>query len=294
MTQDRHLFLAEPHGFCNGVRRALDMVENALAAGKSPLYVLHEIVHNNFVVQNLRAKGVLFVNDPDEVPDGAFLVVSAHGASPAVYKKASPRLHVIDATCPLVRKVQLAAEAASQNGERVLLLGHADHPEVAGIVGHCIPGTIDVLSPDTDWSDFVPEENRGICLLSQTTLNADDVAAAGKLLAGKFSSVRNGAEVCYATRDRQQAVRRLAKQVEFMFILGSSHSSNSRRLLETALKENISAKLVDLPEEIGGMELENIRCVGLTAGASVPDELIGRAVKRLESFGFPLAAPEKG
>ncbi len=289
--QERHLFLAGTLGFCNGVRRALDLVEQELTAGHTPLYVLHEIVHNNIVVAHLREKGVQFTDDPSEVPDGAYLVLSAHGTAPAVREQAAARLHVIDATCPLVRKVQRAAMAADQAGERIVLLGHASHPEVAGIIGHCAPGAVELVTGDADWEKLSPDDGRTVCLLSQTTLNAEVVHAAGQKAAALFASVRNGAEVCFVTRERQEAVRRLAKQVEYMLILGSAHSSNSRRLLEIALQENIPAKLVDTPEEFCLDELAGVSRLGLSAGASVPDELISQAVEYLQQAGFTAAVP---
>lgn len=283
---ERELLLAGAMGFCNGVRRALDLVERELAAGHTPLYVLHEIVHNNYVVERLRERGVLFVDDLAGVPEGSRLVLSAHGTAREVREKAEKYFHVVDATCPLVRKVHQAAMAAEKAGERILLLGHPGHPEVIGIMGQCSPGAIEVVSEESDFRSLDPDDGRKVCLLSQTTLNADDVAEAGKKLTSLFASVRNGAEVCYATRDRQKAVRRLAGQVDHMLILGSSHSSNSRRLLETALRENISATLVDFPQEIDAGDLDGVQKLGLTAGASVPDALIRDTVEHLQKLGF--------
>lgn len=278
--------LAGTMGFCNGVRHALDTVEQELALGHVPLYVLHEIVHNNFVVEDLRARGVTFVNDPDEVPDGGYLVLSAHGTAPAVRERAAARLHVTDATCPLVRKVQRAAVEAERSGARIILLGHPGHPEVAGIQGHCRAGAVEVAEDEAALASLAPEDGRPLSVLSQTTLNVDDAARLADWLKKRFSCVRDQAEVCYATRDRQQAVRVLARQVEYMLILGSSHSSNSRRLQETAAKENIPARLIDGPAEIPFDELEGIARLGLSAGASVPDVLIADTVAQLTRAGF--------
>ena len=291
MQQERHLFLAGTLGFCDGVRRALAIVEQELAAGHVPLYVLHEIVHNNSVTDRLQKQGVIFTDDPADVPDGAYLVLGAHGTAPAVRDSAAARLQVVDATCPLVRKVQNAAVAAEKAGERIILLGHSEHPEVIGIVGHCRPGAVEILSVDAGWEALAPDDGRTVCLLSQTTLNRDDVLAAGEKAAALFAHVRNGAEVCYATRDRQAAVCSLAKKVEYMLVLGSPRSSNSRRLLEIALRENIAARQVDFPEEIPLEELAGIRRLGLCAGASVPDDLIARTVEFLQKAGFTVTPP---
>lgn len=290
MEERRHLLLAGTMGFCNGVRRALQLVEQELVRGNVPLYVLHEIVHNNFVVENLRARGVVFVEDPAEVPDGACLILSAHGTAPQVRIAAEKRLRVIDAACPLVQKVQKAAMTAEKAGERIILLGHADHPEVIGILGHCSPGAIELISRPEDCARLLPDDGRPVRLLTQTTMNVDEVAGIRKLLVEKFPDVRDGAQVCYATGERQSAVRNLAKEVEYMLILGSSHSSNAVRLLETAQKENIPGKLIDLPEKIDPRDLAGIRKLGLSAGASVPDDLISRTVEYLAALGFSTAA----
>ena len=286
MKEHRQLFLAGTMGFCNGVRRALQMVEQELARGNVPLYVLHEIVHNNFVVERLRARGVVFVEDPADVPDGASLIFSAHGVSSQMCAAAEKRLHVIDATCPLVQKVQQAAMTAENAGERIILIGHADHPEVLGILGHCSPGAIELICDPEDISRLAADDGRPVRVLTQTTLNMDDVAGLKKLLGEKFSEVRDGAQVCYATCKRQLAVRELAKEVEYMLILGSSHSSNAVRLLETAQKENIPGKLIDLPENMDPGDVAGICKLGLSAGASVPDELIARTVEYLAALGF--------
>ena len=291
MVQERHLFLAGTLGFCDGVRRALAVVEQELAAGHVPLYVLHEIVHNNSVTDRLRKQGVFFVNDPADVPDGAYLVLGAHGTAPAVRQSAAARLQVVDATCPQVSKVQNAAVAAEKAGERIILLGYPDHQEAAGIVGHCRPGTVEIVSPGGDWSALAPDDSRTVCLLSQTTMNTEDVAAAGQKAEMLFAHVRNGAEVCHVSRARQAAVRSLAKEVEYMLVLGSLSSSNARRLLEIALRENVAARLVDSPEEISPEELAGISRLGLCAGASVPDELVALTVVFLQQAGFTVNSP---
>lgn len=286
----RRLFLAESMGMCNGVRRALDIVDRALAAGHAPLYILHEIVHNNFVVECLRRRGVFFVEDPADVPDGACLILSAHGTSPQVRAAAEKRLQIVDATCPLVRKVQQTAFEAEKAGERVILLGHAGHPEVIGILGHCPPGTIELVRGPGDLANLPPDDGRPVRLLTQTTLNADEVAVFQQKLAEVFTDIRlDRAQVCYATRDRQQAVRELAKKVEYMLILGSFHSSNAARLLETARKADVAARQIDTPEELVAGDLAGIRKLGLSAGASVPDELVDRTVARLAEWGFVLS-----
>ena len=286
MARKRHLHIAATLGFCNGVRRALEVVEKHLASGDVPLYVLHEIVHNNFIVSGLKERGVRFVDDPAEVPDGATLVFSAHGTAPGVFAAVSPRLRVADATCPLVRQVQQAAVRAASAGERIVLFGHRGHPEVEGILGHCPPGATEVAESAADIAHLAPDDGRAVRVLSQTTLNAEEVAAMTAELAKHFRQVRSGAGVCYATRDRQNAVRRLASEVEYMLILGSPRSSNSNRLRESAEQTGIPAKLIDSPDELPLAELETVTELGLSAGASVPDELIARTVSRLEELGF--------
>lgn len=286
MPGEKRLRRARTLGFCNGVRHALDMVERELAAGHTPLYVLHEIVHNSFVVSELRRRGVFFVDDPAEVPDGATLILSAHGTAPAVAAAAALRLRVVDATCPLVRQVQQAARGAEAAGERIVLFGHRGHPEVEGILGQCAPGRIELVETPEGIARLAPDDGRPVRVLSQTTLDSEQVTAMTDMLAVRFRELRNGAGVCYATRDRQNAVRELCCEVEAMLVLGSPRSSNSNRLREAAARTGIPAFLVDSPDDLPAAALENVRELGLSAGASVPDELIARTVARLETLGF--------
>ena len=286
MPSEKHLHLARVLGFCNGVRRALEIVERELAAGHVPLYILHEIVHNNFVVEGLKRRGVLFVEDPADVPDGVTLVLSAHGTAPAAAAAAAAHLRVVDATCPLVRQVQQAAVEAERSGERIVLFGHRGHPEVEGILGHCPPGRIEVVETPEDIARLAPDDGRPVRVLSQTTLNAELAAEMTASLAARFADLRPGAGVCYATRARQDAVRELSRRVECMLILGSPRSSNANRLRETAEAAGIPAFLMDLPDDLPAAELEKVRELGLSAGASVPDELVAQTVARLETLGF--------
>ena len=283
---EKHLHPARVLGFCNGVRRALETVDRELASGHVPLYVLHEIVHNNFVVGNLKKRDVRFVDDPADVPDGATLVLSAHGTAPAVVEAAAARLRVVDATCPLVRRIQQAALGAERAGERIVLFGHRGHPEVEGILGHCSPGKIEVVARSEDIAALAPDDGRPVRVLSQTTLDAEQVTAMTVALAERFADLRPGAGVCYATRDRQNAVRELARKVDAMLVLGSPRSSNSNRLRETAAQTGIPAFLLDSPDDLPLDALKDVRELGLSAGASVPDELVARTAARLERLGF--------
>ena len=283
---------AEPCGFCSGVRTALALIEKQLRSTPENIYILKGLIHNNGVTAELKRSGCIFVENVDDIPPGAETVFGAHGVSDEVRHRAAQRmLRITDATCPQVRKVQNAAVAAEKAGERIILLGYPDHQEAAGIVGHCRPGIVEIVSPDGDWSALAPDDSRTVCLLSQTTMNTEDVAVAGQKVEALFTHVRNGAEVCYVSRARQAAVRSLAKEVEYMLVLGSLSSSNARRLLEIALRENVAARLVDSPEEISPEELAGISRLGLCAGASVPDELVTRTVVFLQQAGFAVNSP---
>ncbi len=285
----KHLFIASSLGFCNGVRHALEVVESLLASGGgAALYVLHEIVHNNFVVSDLKKRGVIFVSDPDEVPDGGTLVLSAHGTAPDLVRRACARLRVEDATCPLVRRVQNAAARACRKGERMILFGHRGHPEVEGIIGHASGGMLEVAEKMPDLAHLAPDDGRKVCILSQTTLDSELVAAMAETLRKRFRDTYCGAGICYATQERQKAVRELARQVEYMVILGSPGSSNSNRLREAAEREGVSARLADSPEDIPPEELSGVHELGLSAGASVPEALISRTVEYLQKWGFQL------
>jgi len=283
---EKHLRIASPLGFCNGVRRALDTVEALLQKGASPLFVLHEIVHNNFVVDSLKARGVRFADTLEEVPEGAELILSAHGTTEAIFRQAAARCHVTDATCPLVSKVQQAAVEAAGNGERVIFFGHLGHPETEGVLGHVPPGSMEVVESPEELEKLPPDDGRQVCILSQTTLDADEVALMTEVLRKRFRKVRTGAGICYATGVRQEAVRKLAPEVQYMLILGSPRSSNSNRLREAAASCGIPARLIDSPAEIPEEELEDVTELGLSAGASVPDELIKATVSKLRDLGF--------
>ncbi len=269
---------------CAGVRRALDVLEGV--AGE--VYVLHEIVHNNFIVGRLRERGVRFVESPDEVPEGATLVFSAHGVSRAVEAQArARRLRVVDATCPLVKRVQASAAAGVAAGELVLLAGHGGHPEVEGILGQAEPGAIRLLERVADVAALPAADGRPLRLVAQTTLEPEFVEMLRRAVAVRYGAEpEKGAGVCYATADRQNAVRLVAARSELVLIIGSPRSSNSNRLREVAAAVNGNALLLDHPDELDPEQLNRVRTVGVSAGASAPDELIALLLRRLYDAGF--------
>ncbi len=283
MTTSKHYILAEPHGMCGGVRRALDKVA-ALPGG---VYVLHEIVHNNFIVGELRKRGILFVDTLEEVPPGSTVVFSAHGVSRAVEATAAGRqLRVIDASCPLVKSIHHAAAAGVEAGALVLLIGHRGHPEVEGILGQAADGRIHLVESEADLATLPPAAaGQEVRLITQTTLDTAFVEHLRSLLTRQYPALIDDGGICYATRDRQNAVRQLAQQVDLMLVIGSLRSSNSNRLGEVAAPYCRVIRL-DLPEELTEEALEHAARIGVAAGASVPDELVARLIARLESCGY--------
>ncbi len=281
---ERTVYLAEPRGMCAGVRRALDVLDGV----SGEVYVLHEIVHNNFIVSRLRKRGVHFVESPDEVPEGATLVFSAHGVSRQVEAQARARhLRVVDATCPLVKRVQASAAAGVAAGELVLLVGHGGHPEVEGILGQAEPGGIRLLERVEDVAALPEADGRPLRLVSQTTLEPEFVEMLRREVTKRYGIVpKQGAGVCYATAQRQNAVRRIAARAELVLIIGSPRSSNSNRLREVAAAVNGNALLLDHPDELVPAQLNRVRTVGVSAGASAPEELITLLLLRLYDAGF--------
>ncbi len=281
------VLLANPRGFCAGVDRAIEIVEQALRQFGSPIYVRHEVVHNRFVVEDLRTKGAVFVDELDAVPDGATVIFSAHGVSRAVRAEAERRgLRVFDATCPLVTKVHTEVARLRSQGVECILIGHAGHPEVEGTMGQADDGiylvervedvaTLSVRSPDN------------LAYVTQTTLSMDDTAKIVEALRVRFPAIRSPKkdDICYATQNRQDAVKKLAQQVDVMLVVGSSNSSNSNRLREVAAAQGIRAYMIDGPNDIRREWLENSRRVGLTAGASAPEVLVQEVIARLRVFG---------
>ncbi|MDR0365501.1 MAG: 4-hydroxy-3-methylbut-2-enyl diphosphate reductase [Bifidobacteriaceae bacterium] len=283
------LLLAAPRGYCAGVDRAVETVERALELYGTPLYVRKQIVHNKHVVDSLAARGVVFVDELDEVPNSARVVFSAHGVSPAVRQEAERRsLQVIDATCPLVTKVHKEVAKFASRGYSIVLIGHQGHEEVEGTAGEA-PDSIQVIdSPAEVDSVEVPDPSR-VAWLSQTTLSVDETVATVDRLRSRFEDLTDppSGDICYATQNRQSAVKRIASQSDVVIVVGSANSSNSVRLVEVALRSGAgTAHRVDAASEINPEWLADAQTVGLTSGASVPESLVEEAVQRLADLGF--------
>lgn len=282
------LVRVRPRGFCAGVVRAVDIVELALEAFGSPVYVHHEIVHNRYVVDQLRRRGAIFVESIDEVPVGAVLVFSAHGVPPRVRAEAKERqLKVIDATCPLVTKVHLEALKFAREGRTLILIGHRDHQEIVGTSGEAPERTVVVGSVQEVDELQVPDPSR-LAFLTQTTLSLYDTQEIVARLRARFPSIAGPAsdDICYATQNRQEAVEALSREVELILVVGSANSSNSNRLVEVAQRAGVAARLIEDANDIAAESLHNVRAVGLTAGASAPEILVEQVSQRLSSFGF--------
>ncbi|WP_241607204.1 4-hydroxy-3-methylbut-2-enyl diphosphate reductase [Rosenbergiella australiborealis] len=285
------ILLANPRGFCAGVDRAISIVERALDMYGAPIYVRHEVVHNRYVVEGLRARGAIFIEEISEVPDGAILIFSAHGVSQAVRAEAKARqlTMLFDATCPLVTKVHMEVARASRKGTEAILIGHAGHPEVEGTMGqYSNPqgGMYLVESPEDVWTLTVKNE-ANLCFMTQTTLSVDDTSDVIDALRQRFPLIIGPRkdDICYATTNRQEAVRQLATEAEVVLVVGSKNSSNSNRLAELAQRAGRLARLIDSAEDIDPKWLENIACVGVTAGASAPDILVQQVIERLMQHG---------
>ena len=295
------ILLANPRGFCAGVDRAIDIVERALELLGAPIYVRHEVVHNRFVVENLKKKGAVFVDELDEVPDDSTVIFSAHGVSKAVEDEAKRRqLNVFDATCPLVTKVHMEVISHSKKGRCVILIGHKGHPEVEGTMGryeqqHPQNNIILVESPEDVASLKLPPDIE-LSYVSQTTLSMDDTSAIIDALRKKFPKISGPkkSDICYATQNRQDAVKELAEKTDLVLVVGSPNSSNSNRLREIAEKLGKTAYLIDGADDIDKNWLININRVGVTAGASAPEELVQRAVEQLTSWGGVAAVENPG
>lgn len=284
------IILANPRGFCAGVDRAISIVELALEIHGAPIYVRHEVVHNRFVVNGLRERGAIFVEELDEVPDGAIVIFSAHGVSQAVRQEAKLRnLKVFDATCPLVTKVHMQVARASRKGTKAILIGHAGHPEVQGTMGQYDnpEGGIFLVDSVEDIVKLNIKDHDDLTFMTQTTLSLDDTAEAIEALKAKYPHIQGPRknDICYATTNRQQAVRELAKQVDLVLVVGSKNSSNSNRLAELASRMGVQARLIDGAEDIEANWLENVDAIGLTAGASAPEVLVQSVIARLKELG---------
>jgi 4-hydroxy-3-methylbut-2-enyl diphosphate reductase len=273
------ILLCAPRGFCAGVVRAIDAVEKALALHGAPVYVRHEIVHNKYVVENLKRKGAVFVRELDEVPDtGAPVIFSAHGVAKSVPEAAQARnLFAIDATCPLVTKVHREAQVHFKRGRHIILIGHAGHPEVIGTMGQLPEGAVTLVETVDDIARLQPADPHSLAFVTQTTLSVDDTQDMVDALKGRFPTIvgPHKEDICYATTNRQGAVKRVAPQVEAMIVVGSPNSSNSQRLREVAEREGCPVvRLILRAEDIDWSLYGNIRSLGITAGASAPEILV--------------------
>ena len=281
------VILAQPRGFCAGVERAIEIVEAALKQYGPPVYVRHEIVHNRRVVENLKAKGVRFVEQIDQIPDGAITVFSAHGVSEKVERDASLRnLQPLDATCPLVSKVHKEGRRYAAKGYDIILIGHQDHPEVEGTMGQ-IPGEVLLVSDVEDAEALEVRDPEKVAYITQTTLSVDDTREVISALRRRFPRIQGPdvKDICYATQNRQTAVRALASQVDLMLVVGSRNSSNSNRLCEVSSDNGAPGYLIENPARIDPEWLLGKESIGITAGASTPDELVHELIEKLREYG---------
>ncbi len=286
------IILANPRGFCAGVDRAIEIVKRAIELLGAPIYVRHEVVHNRFVVEDLRQRGAIFVEELDEVPDGATVIFSAHGVSQSVRGEAGRRgLKVFDATCPLVTKVHLEVARHCRAGRDVVLIGHAGHPEVEGTMGQWLAeagkGAIHLVEDIDDVDRLVVAQPDNLAYTTQTTLSVDDTRGIIDALRAKYPQLQGprNDDICYATQNRQDAVRALAVECDLVLVVGSPNSSNSNRLRELAEREGVEAYLIDGAAEIDPRWIEGRRHIGVTAGASAPDVLVQGVIARLRELG---------
>lgn len=281
------ILLANPRGFCAGVERAIEIVERALEIYGAPIYVRHEVVHNKFVVDDLRAKGAVFVEELDEVPDGATVIFSAHGVSKAVRAEADRRgLRVFDATCPLVTKVHVEVARVRDAGKEIVMIGHRGHPEVEGTMGQAAGG-MHLVENVGDVARLQVKDPNQLAYVTQTTLSVDDARAIVQALEARFPKITGPRrdDICYATQNRQDAVKQMAERCDLVIVVGSTNSSNSNRLREVARNRGVDAYLVDNAALIRPDWLAGKQHVGLTAGASAPEVLVRQVVERLAELG---------
>jgi 4-hydroxy-3-methylbut-2-en-1-yl diphosphate reductase len=295
------ILLANPRGFCAGVDRAIEIVKRAIETLGAPIYVRHEVVHNRFVVEDLRQRGAVFVEELDEVPDGATVIFSAHGVSQAVRSEAARRgLKVFDATCPLVTKVHLEVARHCRAGRDVVLIGHAGHPEVEGTMGQwnaeASGGRIYLVEDVADVERLVVAQPGNLAYTTQTTLSVDDTRGIIAALQAKYPATQGpkNDDICYATQNRQDAVRELAARCDLVLVVGSQNSSNSNRLRELAEREGAEAHLIDGAEHIQPSWLAGRRAIGVTAGASAPEVLVQGVIARLQELGGGAARDLEG
>ena len=281
-----NLVLASPRGFCAGVDRAITIVEKALEMYGAPIYVQHEIVHNKHVVQRLRNEGAVFVENIDEIPEGSHAIFSAHGVSPEVRKRAEKRkLQVLDATCPLVTKVHIEAQRYAKEEHTIILIGHHNHVEVKGTVGEA-PEHIFVVGTVEEVSDLKIPDEKKVGYITQTTLSLDDTAEIITALKESFPEIKGPAkdDICYATQNRQNAVKALSKEVDLVLVVGAQNSSNSVRLLEVAETTGVKARRIESAAELDPEWLEEVRNVGITAGASAPEDIVQGIVAEISKM----------
>ena len=281
------VYLSNPRGFCAGVDRAIEIVERAIELYGAPIYVRHEVVHNRFVVDNLRAKGAVFIEDLGDVPDNATLIFSAHGVSKAVEEEAARRgFRVFDATCPLVTKVHMEVARLRKQGTEVILIGHAGHPEVEGTMGQANDG-IYLVETAADIAGLLVQDPDNLAYVTQTTLSVDDTAKIIEALRSRFPAVRapKKDDICYATQNRQDAVKKLASECDVVLVIGSRNSSNSNRLREVAEVQGARAYMIDGADDIRREWLEGVQRVGITAGASAPEVLVQQVLGQLQDWG---------
>ncbi|OTQ72345.1 MULTISPECIES: 4-hydroxy-3-methylbut-2-enyl diphosphate reductase [unclassified Gilliamella] len=284
------IILANPRGFCAGVDRAITIVERAIELFGAPVYVRHEVVHNRYVVNRLKELGAIFIEEINEVPDDSILIFSAHGVSKAVRDEAKRRqLRIFDATCPLVTKVHMEVARASYRGEEVILIGHAGHIEVDGTMGQYSnpEGGIYLVESIEDVQNLQVKNDQHLCFTTQTTLSVDDTVEIISALKNRFPNIRSPRknDICYATTNRQQAVKQLSSQADVVLVVGSKNSSNSNRLAELARRNSKHAYLIDFASDINLEWLVNARTIGVTAGASAPDILVKQVIDHLKSLG---------
>jgi 4-hydroxy-3-methylbut-2-enyl diphosphate reductase len=290
------VLLAQPRGFCAGVDRAIEIVERAIALHGAPIYVRHEIVHNTYVVNDLRGKGAVFVDALDEVPAGSTVIFSAHGVSRAVQDEARERgLNVFDATCPLVTKVHVEVAKMRAQGLEIVMVGHAGHPEVEGTMGQSDAG-MHLVETVEDVQRLVVRDPLRLAYVTQTTLSLDDAAAVVAALKARFPQIEGPkkADICYATQNRQDAVKFMAPQVDVVIVIGSQSSSNSNRLREVAQRHGVPAYLVDSADDLDPSWIAGKARVGVTAGASAPELLVSQLLERLKSLGARSVRPLYG
>jgi 4-hydroxy-3-methylbut-2-en-1-yl diphosphate reductase len=283
----QEVLLAEPRGFCAGVDRAIEIVEKALVKFGRPIYVRHEIVHNTYVVNDLKAKGAIFIEDLAEVPPGATLVFSAHGVSQAIQREAEQRgFRIFDATCPLVSKVHVEVAKLSKEGYEFIMIGHKGHPEVEGTMGQLSEG-IHLVEDISDIARVRPKQVEKLAVVTQTTLSVDDTADIAAALKARFPQLREPKQqdICYATQNRQDAIKLMTGQVDLIIVVGSPTSSNSNRLAELSRKRGVAGYMVDDASELQDQWFEGVQRVGLTAGASAPEILVQHVIERIKALG---------